>query len=303
MQVEYSVRPGSWAAWCVAARPASLPLALGPVLLGIALAYYQHAPLSWGLALLALLAAVLMQVICNLQNDLGFTERGAERQGQRQGLPRATAQGWLSYAAVRWAIRVLSVLATGLGLLLLVWRGWPVWWLGSASLLAALAYMGGPRPIAYTPLGELTVLVFFGPVAVLGTQWLLGGTIDGISVLAALAIGALAAAALLVNNQRDQEHDRLLGRNTLVVCLGSAASLRLFSGLLFGPVLALPVMAWWTGSVWFLLPCGVLGQTMKIRRRLGDCQSGADYNQTLFQVFRLELQFSALLALAALIAA
>jgi 1,4-dihydroxy-2-naphthoate octaprenyltransferase len=252
---------------------------------------------------MALLAALLMQVITNLQNDLGFTQRGGESRGQRQGLPRATAQGWLSHAAVGWAIRALSLLATGLGLALLAYRGWPVLWIGSASLLAALAYMGGPRPIAYTPFGELTAFLFFGPVAVGGTQWLVSGEVTWISGCAALAIGALTAAALVVNNHRDQAHDRMLGRQTLVVKFGPAVSLRLFSALLIGALLATPVMAWATASAWFLLPCGLFVHVLRIRRRLGCCQSEGDYNQTLFQVFRLELQFASLLAAAALLAA
>jgi 1,4-dihydroxy-2-naphthoate octaprenyltransferase len=204
---------------------------------------------------------------------------------------------------VGWAIRALSLLATGLGLALLAYRGWPVLWIGSASLLAALAYMGGPRPIAYTPFGELTAFLFFGPVAVGGTQWLVSGEVTWISGCAALAIGALTAAALVVNNHRDQAHDRMLGRQTLVVKFGPAVSLRLFSALLIGALLATPVMAWATASAWFLLPCGLFVHVLRIRRRLGCCQSEGDYNQTLFQVFRLELQFASLLAAAALLAA
>ena len=303
MPISSNVIPGSWAAWRVATRPASLPLAVGPVLVGVALACHPQGPLSWGLAAMALVAALLMQVITNLQNDLGFTERGGEGGGQRIGLPRATAQGWLSHAAVRWAIRGLSMLAVGLGMGLLALRGWPVLWLGSASLLAALAYMGGPRPIAYTPWGELTAFLFFGPVAVLGTQWLVGGSLGWISVCAAVAVGALTAAALVVNNHRDQAHDRALGRQTLVVRYGAAVSLQLFSGLLLVPVLAALTMAGATGSGWFLLPLVLLPRLLRIRRSLGRCQSGADFNQTLFQVFNLELQFAVLLAAGAVLAA
>lgn len=267
------------------------------------MAYQRQGPLSWGLAAMALLAALLMQLITNLQNDLGFTERGGEASGQRIGLPRATAQGWLSHAAVRWAIRGLGVLATALGLALVAYRGLPVLWIGSASLLAALAYMGGPRPIAYTPFGELTAFVFFGPVAVLGTQWLVRGEFAWPSVCAAVAVGALTAAALVVNNHRDQDHDRGLGRHTLVVACGPAVSLRLFSVLLLAPLLAVLAMAVGTGSVWFLLPWALVPRLLRIRRSLGRCQSGADFNQTLFQVFQLELHFAALLAVGALAAA
>jgi hypothetical protein len=101
-----------------------------------------------------------------------------------------------------------ALVATALGLALVAYRGWPVLAIGVASMVAALAYMGGPRPIAYTPFGELTVFVFFGLVAVMGTDWVLTGTVGTVSVLAAVAMGGLAAAALAVNNHRDLAHDR-----------------------------------------------------------------------------------------------
>ena len=185
--------------------------------------------------LLVLGAALLMQVITNMQNDVGYTVRGGDSSGTRTGLPRATANGWLSVRHVRAGIVVAALVAVAFGLALVAYRGWPVLAIGVASLLAALAYMGGPRPIAYTPYGELTVFVFFGLVAVNGTDWVLTGSVGTVSLLASVAIGSLAAAALAVNNHRDIAHDRLVGRRTFAVSFGTQASLGLFSLLLLRP--------------------------------------------------------------------
>lgn len=292
--------PNSWSAWQAACRPASLPLTVGPVAVGAAMGYWRTGELPLVLTAMALAAALLMQVITNLQNDIGFTTRGGERVGQRTGLPRATAEGWLRLTTVRWVILGLCLLASVLGLTLVVWRGWPVLAIGAASLTAALAYMGGPKPIAYTPLGELTVLLFFGLVAVLGTDWLLTGGVSGASVLAALAVGSLAAAALAVNNHRDLAHDRQVGRRTFAALWGARASARLLAGLLTSPfvmVLLMAPLGWPLLLPWLLAPA-VATLYLDFRQ----CQPGLAYNTILFRVFRLELGFAVLLSVGAVLA-
>ena len=166
-----SPRIGGAQAWMVAARPRSLPVAIGPVVVGASFGYLHAGNIDIVAALLALAAALMMQIIVNLQNDVGYTVRGGDRTGTRTGLPRATANGWLSVRQVRVAIVILSLVSVGLGIALVADRGWPVLAIGAISLMAALAYMGGPKPIAYTPFGELTVMVFFGLVAVCGTAF------------------------------------------------------------------------------------------------------------------------------------
>lgn len=288
--------PPTAARWATAIRPRSLPVAIGPVLTGIALAWQQQGHVDGLLAMLALAAALLMQVITNLQNDVGYTVRGGECSGTRVGLPRATAQGWLSIKQVRWAVVGVSLLALALGLTIVALRGWPVLVIGGASLLGALAYMGGPRPIAYTPLGEFTVLVFFGLVAVLGTQWLLSGQVSLDGLLAATAVGCWAAAALCVNNHRDIDHDRQSGRRTFAVVFGARASHRLFSGLTLGPVVLLIVLATTLGPS-VLLPLGCVPAAWRLGRDLRHCRPGLGYNVLLFRTFQLGLVQAALLAL------
>ena len=297
-----AVRHGSLAAWLVAVRPRSLPVAVSPVLVGAGFGWSRTGDLDLAAAVLILLASLLMQVVSNMQNDVGYTARGAERHGTRTGLPRATANGWLESRHVRGAIVLLSVVATVIGVLLFLQRGWPVLAIGFASLAAALAYMGGPRPIAYTPLGEFTVFLFFGVVAVTGTDWALTGSVGTASVLASVALGSLAAAALAINNHRDIVHDRQVGRRTFAVCFGAAASQRLFALLLLGPFALLPVIAWSTGSAWPLLPAVLLPAALALRRDFDRCPPGVAFNAVLFRCFKLQLLFAAALAATAVLA-
>ncbi len=294
------VRVGSLAAWMVAVRPQTLLVAFSPVLVGGTLGFAREGRIDVFAALLVLAAALLVQIVTNMQNDVGYTVRGGESTGTRTGLPRATANGWLSVRDVRLGIVVVAVVATVLGLVLVAHRGWPVLLIGVSSLLAALAYMGGPRPIAYTPYGELTVFVFFGLVAVMGTDWVLTGLVGTVSVLASVAIGALAAAALAVNNHRDIAHDRLVGRRTFGVTFGARASHGLYALLLLGPFALLPVMAAVEGHPALLLPLLLLPTAWQLRRDFDRCVPGLAFNQILFRTFRLELWFSALLSAAAL---
>lgn len=297
-----AVRPGSAAAWAAATRPRSLLIAFSPVLVGAALGWARTGAIDAAAALLVLAAALLMQLITNLQNDVGYTLRGAERSGTRTGLPRATAQGWLGVAQVRVAIVLLSLLAIALGLALVMQRGWPVLAIGVASLLAALAYMGGPRPIAYTPFGELTVFVFFGPVAVIGSDWALSGGVGAWTVPAAAAIGSLAAAALALNNHRDRAHDAEAGRRTFAVCFGPRASAGLYGALLLGPFALWAAAALAGGRPALLLPWLLAPAAWRLWRDFRRCPPGQAFNPLLFRSFRMVGAFAVLLAAGAVLA-
>ncbi|MCE2969841.1 MAG: 1,4-dihydroxy-2-naphthoate octaprenyltransferase [Burkholderiales bacterium] len=267
-----------------------------PVVVGTAFAWQRTGRIDALLAALALAAAVLLQVISNLQNDVGYTTRGAERRGNRTGLPRATANGWLTVAQVRRAIWLCAALTIACGLPLVAARGWPVLAMGLGSLVAALAYMGGPRPIAYTPFGELVVFVFFGVIAVVGSDYLLTGEIGTATWLAAVALGALAAAALAVNNHRDIEHDASVGRRTFAVVFGSAVSQAMYGLSVVGAFALLLPIAWLLGSPWPLAPLALLPKALRLRRDFIGCAPGLPFNRILVRTFKLELAYAALLA-------
>jgi 1,4-dihydroxy-2-naphthoate octaprenyltransferase len=291
----HAVPPRGWQLWWLAARPRTLSIALAPVLLGTSLAWAQGAPAHMGAALAALVCAVLIQVATNLFNDVADFECGVDRPG-RLGPPRVTAAGWARPAAVRRA----AWMALGLALLLgaaLVWRGgWVILLAGLGSLAAAWAYSCGPLPLSRTPLGEVFVWVFFGVVATVGSHYLQSRQLTGPALLAGAALGALAAAVLLVNNHRDRDNDLAAGRRTLAAALGTAGTLRLYGGLVLAPLLAAPALAWSSPQrPWALLGLATLPLCLAAVRHMARAR-GPQLNAVLAETARLQLVFSVLLA-------
>jgi len=298
----HGIAPGSLAAWVMALRLRSLLIAISPVLVAMALVWQRTGALDVKLTLLVLGASVMLQIITNLQNDVGYTLRGGERSGTRIGLPRATSLGLLTTTQVRTAIAFAIVAAILIGLPVVLARGWVLLAMGMASIVAALAYMGGPRPVAYTPLGELVVFVFFGLLAVIGSDYALAGvTVPPPTWLAAVAMGTLAAAALVVNNHRDIDHDRHVGRRTFPVVFGAAASRRLYAACLAVPFALLPMLAWLESSPWFLLPLALAPAAWRLDQDFASSPPGLPLNAVLYRTFRMELAYAALLAAGAMV--
>ena len=161
--------------------------------------------------LAALVASALIQLGTNLHNDAADSRRGGDGP-DRVGPPRATALA--AGRAVDPGHGCSFAVAALLGAYLIWVGGWPIFLLGVLSILSGWAYTGGPLPIAYTPLGELFVVAFFGLGAVCGTYWLCTETIAPAAIEAGLAVGCLTGAVLLVNNHRDAEADARVGRRT-----------------------------------------------------------------------------------------
>jgi 1,4-dihydroxy-2-naphthoate octaprenyltransferase len=158
--------------------------------------------------------------------------------------------------------------------------------------------MGGPRPIAYTPVGELTVFVFFGLVAVGGTEFVLTGRTTPATWLAAVALGGLASAALALNNHRDIAHDADVGRRTFGVCFGVVASQRLYAWALLAPFAVVVALAALLASPAPLLPLVLLPSAWRLRRAMVACPPGAAFTALLVRTFKLELAFALLLSIA-----
>ena len=298
---QVAIEPGSWSAWLVALRPKTLWIAVVPVFVGTSLAVAETGQVNPLIAFLALVASILLQILTNLQNDVGYTKRGAET-ASRIGLPRATARGWLTIAAVHRALVAVVIATMLVGLPIVMHGGWPVLLMGVASIVAAWAYMGGPRPIAYTPFGELTVFVFFGLIAAVGSYYIQTGALSPSAWLAGCAIGAIAAAALAVNNIRDCVHDAEVGRRTLVVALGKAASERAFQAALLLPYVLTVALALTDDRLIGLLAVLVtLPAAIGLARDLPRTPPGLPYNEMLFRTFKLELVFGACFTIGALL--
>jgi 1,4-dihydroxy-2-naphthoate octaprenyltransferase len=295
-----AVEPGSLAAWRVALRPKTFPIAAVPVLVGTAFAWAQHGTFVPWVFVLAIAGAILVQAISNMQNDVGYTVRGGET-GTRTGLPRATANGWLSVPAVRAAIVVAALVAVAVGAPLMVYRGWPVALIVASSIVAAWAYMGGPKPIAYTPFGDVTVFLFFGLMAVCGAIYVQAGTVGTAGWLAGVAIGLLAASVLTVNNHRDIAHDATTGRRTLSVVLGAAGSRAVYRTSVLGAFALVPAIAWAAGSAWYLLPLALLPRALALLAAFDAAPGGHAYTPLLFRTVILEAGFGLLLTVGALL--
>lgn len=292
--------PGALRAWSAFCRPKTWGVAAAPVLAALALCYSEQHVFDPLVALFTLTIAILMQAISNMENDLGYTERKAET-GNRRGLPRATARGWISLPTARAAIRGAIALAA-LNTAVLVWfGGWGFAVVGAASAAAAYCYMGGPKPIAYTPFSELLVIVFFGLTAVCGTFYLQAGFISLNAALLGAALGCMAAAVLVVNNFRDREHDASVGRRTLAVVLPEKASLRLFDALITLPYFLVAAMVVKDMSYWpYFLVMASFPDCMKLPDKLRKLRH-EELNAVMFGCVKLEVKFSLLFTLGAVI--
>lgn len=205
-------------AWVLAARPKTLPAAFCPVLVGSAVAAASGG-MHLASAAAALLGAAFIQIGTNLANDVFDFEKGADR-ADRLGPVRAVQAGLLSPREVRWGMVFAFLAASASGLYLYLHAGPAVLVIGVLSILSGLAYTAGPWPLAYTGLGDLFVLIFFGFVAVLGTAFVQLGHVPTLAVWAAVPVGALSTAILVVNNVRDRLQDVRAQKRTLVVRFG-----------------------------------------------------------------------------------
>lgn len=283
--------------WLLAVRPRTLTIAVAPVVAAAGLVWAQ-AHMLHPLPLLAtLVGALLIQAGTNLWNDVGDAARGGD-QPLRQGPPRVTALGWASPEAVRNAALTSFALAGLVGLYLAFVGGWPVVALGLASLVAGWAYSGGPRPIAYTALGEVFVLAFFGLAAVGGTVWLQLGALPSQALVLGIAIGLPACAVLMANNYRDLEPDRLVGRRTLAIRLGVEGSKAAYAGMMLAPFAVLMSPAAPAGG-WVTLAAAPLA--VKLVLSFATAPRGPEFNRILAATAKFQLLLAALVALGCLL--
>jgi len=289
------VKPGRLHAWFLACRPKTLPVSLSPVLLGTAIARHDSGHLLWLPLLAAACGAGLIQIGTNLFNDVGDFLRGTDTPG-RLGPPRATAEGWLTPGQVKTGAWLSFTLAFLCGIYLVWHGGWPIVAIGLASLAAGWAYTGGPKPIAYGPLGEGFVLLFFGLVAVGGSYYLQTLHLTPEVLLAGALVGLQAAAVISVNNYRDRDSDAASGKNTLAVSLGRPAMRQVYAGEVLAPYCLLPLLVGSLGDAVFL-PLLSLPLALRLIRRFRQSEPGPLFNGILAATAGLQLFFAVLLSL------
>lgn len=286
--------------WWLAIRPKTLPAAAAPVVVGSAVAYLDGS-FQWLPALAALVGALCLQIGANLANDVFDFYRGADS-GERLGPLRVTQAGLLSPGAVLAGMWVVFGIAALAGVYLFWQVGWAVIWIGIVSILAAIAYTGGPFPLGYYGLGDLAVFLFFGPVATCGTYFVQSGQVSRSAIWSCIPVGLLITAILVVNNLRDIDTDSASGKRTLAVRIGPLWTRREYIACLaiaylvvLGVVLARIVSAWGM-LAWFSIPLAL--KLIRLVKR----ESGRPLNQALAGSGQLALFFGALYSAGLIIA-
>ncbi|HYX38853.1 MAG TPA: 1,4-dihydroxy-2-naphthoate octaprenyltransferase [Oligoflexus sp.] len=268
-----TIQPRSWRALIQAIRPPTLLAGLGPVLIGISLGVHQRdvMKISEGAvvfpALAALLLVVFLQAAANLVNDAKDAEKGVDK-GERLGPIRVVQSGLLTIPQVRLAYWTMFALAAGLVVALFAMNPAPVIPLVALACgLAAYLYTAGPFPLAYYALGEILACIFFGPIAVMGTVYLLTGYILWETAFWGLGSGLIAAAIMAVNNLRDRKGDKDAGKHTLATLSSEQTARKLPLLLVMASAMILALYGFEHNKVIIAVPWALLALSF-IRRRI-----------------------------------
>ena len=280
--------------WVSGLRPRTLANSIVPVAVGTALAFALDG-FVWWKALLALLVSMALQVGVNFANDYSDGVKGTDTE-ERTGPTRLTASGLAAPGQVLAAALASFALAGVVGLVLVATTSWWLLLLGVAAIAAGWYYTGGRSPYGYRGLGEVSVFVFFGLAAVVGTVFVQLEAAPWQAWVAAVPVGLLSCSVLVINNLRDIPTDRQTGKITLAVRLGATGTRRMFAGMIvasYGFALALVPVSWWVPLVLLSIPLAV----PPLRRVLGG-QVGHDLVLGLGETGRLQMVFGALFSIA-----
>ncbi len=271
--------------WILASRPKTLLAAVGPVVVGTAMAMgaEKHHALS---ASLALLSAVAIQIGTNLFNDYADFKKGADTHA-RKGPTRVTQAGLIKPQAVLTGAIAAFAFAVVAGAYLM-WRGGlPIVVIGIFSILFGFTYTAGRYSLSYLGIADLFVLIFFGPVAVAGTYFVQTLEVSREVILAGIAPGCLAVAILLVNNIRDVNEDSQAGKKTLVVRLGRSAGVKLYAAML-AMAATIPVLLAVMGRRFVVLGAALVPVAgIFLLMRLARARTGDEHNKLLAQTGQL----------------
>ena len=280
--------------WLLGARPRTLPAAIAPVLVGTSLQRNQHGHILILNALLALAVSLLLQIAVNYANDYSDGVKGTDE--VRVGPIRLVASGMASAKSVKRAAYLTFALAAIMGAILAARTSLWLILVGIVAILAAWNYTGGKSPYGYSGFGELSVFIFFGLVATIGSYFAQSQKISWQSFLLAIPVGSLACALLAINNLRDLPKDSEVGKRTVAVRIGDSRARYLFIGLL--ALAHFTVLLAATLSPWVLLSVLLIPFTIKICEKILAGASGRELIPLLGNTARLQLLLSTTLALA-----
>lgn len=274
--------------WIVGARPRTLPAAIAPVLVATAYAGNNWAPLR---ALSALLVSLALQIGVNYANDYSDGIRGTD--DSRVGPVRLTASGLATPKSVRTAAIISFLFAALIGLTLAAATSWWIILVGALAINAAWGYTGGSNPYGYKGLGEISVFLFFGVVATVGTYYVQTEELDLQILIISIPMGALACAILAINNLRDRAQDEIVGKKTLAVRLGDKGARLLYIALL----LSAHLFALLTLKPAILVTLLATPLTWNLARGVTSGAVGAELIPYLAKTGKLQLVFAVLFAL------
>ena len=276
--------------WVAGARPRTLPAAIVPVAVGSGIAAGYGQFVAWRAAL-ALVVALALQVGVNYANDYSDGIRGTDE--QRVGPVRLVGSGLATPRQVL-AAALASFLVAGLaGLVLAAVVSWWLLLLGAAAIGAAWFYTGGSRPYGYRALGEVSVFAFFGVAAVAGTAYVQMDRLAWLAIAAAVPVGLLACALLVINNLRDIPTDEVTGKRTLAVVLGNRRTRVLYAGCVWTPFAVAAAMA--AVAPLALITLAAVPLAVQPARQVLRATSGPGLIAVLGQTGRLQLAFGLLL--------
>jgi 1,4-dihydroxy-2-naphthoate polyprenyltransferase len=274
--------------WVIGARPRTLPAAIAPVVVATAFAGELWKPLP---AALALLVSLSLQIGVNYANDYSDGIRGTD--DSRIGPTRLTASGLASPKSVKNAALISFLISAIAGLVLAIQSSWWLIAIGALAIAAAWGYTGGSNPYGYKGLGEISVFLFFGIVATVGSYFVQTQMLNLQIFIIAIPMGSLACAILAINNLRDRAQDELVGKRTMAVRLGDRGARGLYLALL----LSAHLFALLTFKPFTLLTLLALPLTASLARSVWAGASGSALIPYLAKTGKLQLLFAALFAL------
>ena len=276
--------------WIVGARVKTLPAAVAPVLIGTSYAE----KINWGNALLALLVSLFLQIAVNFANDYSDGVRGTDT--HRIGPVRLVASGLASASSVKRAALISCLIAAIAGLVLAINISPWLLAVGAAAIWAAWGYTGGKKPYGYFGFGELSVFIFFGLVATVGSYYIQTEQFNWQIFLLSMPVGTLSCAILAINNLRDLPQDKLVGKRTMAVRIGEKNTRVFFMLLLVTAQLTALVAAGINPLALITLICAPI--TYRVVKQVLNGAVGSDLIEVLSKTAKLQLLMAILLAAA-----
>lgn len=284
--------------WLKAFRLRTLPLSLSGIILGSLIAKSQG---FWNskIFIFSILTTVLFQILSNLANDLGDTIKGADNEG-RVGPKRTVQEGVITMKKMKIAIYLFSVLSI-LSAVFLIQQALIIisfetaifyFVLAILCIIAAISYTIGKKAYGYHGFGDVFVFVFFGLVSVLGVYTLYSNEFSFLNFLPAMSVGALSTAVLNLNNLRDQENDKKVVKNTIVVRLGFQKAKLYHSVLIISPIIFMLVFSILTNHFWAILSLLVFIPLIIHLKFVNSVKEFKDYDSQLKKVALITFFFS-----------